>query len=168
MTLPTTFAREVIDAPAREQSERFLDEHRTALREALTGLSEQEARRSLVPSATTLLGLVKHATYVEKVWFDQALTGRTRAEIGIPEQSEDSFLLTDEDSVASVVQGHREACPAATRAPAHRGLADVRTGSRLGPRPRRGGPLPGRRALAPHCGHADILREQVLASRSAG
>lgn len=168
MTLPTTFVREVIDAPAREQSERFLDEHRTALRETLTGLSEQEARRSLVPSATTLLGLVKHATYVEKVWFDQALTGRTRAEIGIPEQSEDSFLLTDDDSVASVVQAHREACEASSRATAHLGLDDVLTGYRLGPLPLRWVHLHVLRELAQHCGHADILREQVLASRSPG
>jgi len=31
----------------------------------------------LVPSKTTLLGLLKHVTYVEGVWFDQAVTGRT-------------------------------------------------------------------------------------------
>jgi hypothetical protein len=26
-----------------------------------------------VPSRTTLLGLVKHATFLEKVWFDEAV-----------------------------------------------------------------------------------------------
>jgi len=36
-----------------------------------------------VPSKTTLLGLLKHVTYVEGVWFDQAISGRSYAEIGI-------------------------------------------------------------------------------------
>lgn len=29
------------------------------------------------------LGLLKHVTYVEGVWFDQAITGRTYRQIGI-------------------------------------------------------------------------------------
>ncbi len=37
--------------------------------------TEEQARRALVPSRTTLLGLVKHATFVERVWFDEAVTG---------------------------------------------------------------------------------------------
>ncbi|MGH3572201.1 MAG: DUF664 domain-containing protein [Pseudonocardiaceae bacterium] len=40
-----------------------------------------------------MLGLVKHATFVEKVWFDEAVTGRSRAEIGIPETPDKSFML---------------------------------------------------------------------------
>ena len=118
MTLPQTFAEDVIDQPARVQLEVFLDEHRTALRAALDGLTEQEARRSLVPSATTLLGLVKHATFVEKVWFDEAVTCRSRAEIGIPATPDESFVLDDGDTVASVQQAHREACEASRRATA--------------------------------------------------
>jgi len=55
-----------------------------ALTSCLDGLTEEQARRSLVPSRTTLLGLVKHATFVEKVWFDEAISCRPRAEIGIP------------------------------------------------------------------------------------
>jgi hypothetical protein len=65
MSFPPTFAEDVIDQPARVQFEVFLDEHRAALRASLDDLSEAEARRSLVPAATTLLGLVTHATIVE-------------------------------------------------------------------------------------------------------
>jgi Protein of unknown function (DUF664) len=50
----------------------LLDEYRALLYDALDGLAEEEARLRLVPSMTTLLGLVKHVTYVEGVWFDQA------------------------------------------------------------------------------------------------
>jgi len=64
--------------------------------------SEEEARSHLVPSKTTLLGLVKHVTYVEDVWFDQALTGRSYAEIGIATTPDRSFTLRKADTVASV------------------------------------------------------------------
>jgi len=66
-TLPAASAEDVIDQPAQAQFEAFLDEHRRALNSCLDGLTEEQVRRSLVPSRTTLLGLVKHATFVEKV-----------------------------------------------------------------------------------------------------
>ena len=59
--LPSTSAEDVIGQPARTQFEAFLDEHRSDLNHCLDGLTEEQARRSLVPSRTTLLGLVKHA-----------------------------------------------------------------------------------------------------------
>jgi hypothetical protein len=46
--------------PEWTQFEAFLDEHRQRS-QPLPGLTEEQARRSLVPSRTTLLGLVKHA-----------------------------------------------------------------------------------------------------------
>lgn len=62
-----TSAECAIDQPARKQFEAFLGEHRDALNRSLDGLTEKQVRRSFVPSQTTLLGLVKHATFVEKV-----------------------------------------------------------------------------------------------------
>src|SRR6202451_4488398 len=103
-SLPATFAEDVINQPARAQFEAFLDEHRSQLNSCLDGLTEGQARQSLVPSLTTLLGLVKHATFVEKVWFDEAVTCRSRAEIGIPAASDESFILHDGDTIASIQQ----------------------------------------------------------------
>ncbi|MFI7079556.1 MULTISPECIES: DinB family protein [unclassified Micromonospora] len=153
----------VIDAALREQFEVFIDQHRAELQHCLDGLTEEQARRSLVPSRTTLLGLVKHATFVEKVWFDEAVTRRSRAEIGIPATPDESFLLDDGDTVASVQEAHRQACAASRRATASIGLDDVLTGNRRGPIPLRWVYLHVLRELAEHCGHADILREQILA-----
>src|SRR6202142_3520618 len=96
---PVTFAEDVINLPARAQFEAFLDEHRSALNRCLDGLTEEQARRSLVPSRTTLLGLVKHATFLEKVWFDEAVTGRPRSEIGLPATPDESFVLGDDDTI---------------------------------------------------------------------
>ncbi|MBB4749877.1 DinB family protein [Actinoplanes lobatus] len=154
---------DVIDRPLREQWEFFLDEHRAALYECLDGLTEEQARRSLVPSRTTLLGLVKHATFVEKVWFDEAITGRSRDEIGIPATPDESFVLTGEDTVDSVRAAYRETCEASRKATAGLGLDDVVTGNRRGPLPLRWVYLHVLREFAQHCGHADILREQILA-----
>jgi hypothetical protein len=159
---PSTFAEGVSDQPAKAQLEVFLDEHRAALNGCLDGLTEEQARRSLVPSRTTLLGLVKHATFLEKVWFDEAVTGRSRAEIGIPATPDESFVLDDDDTVFSVQQAHRAACEALRRATSSLGLDDLVHGNRRGPLPLRWVYFHALRELAQHCGHADILREQIL------
>jgi hypothetical protein len=160
--LPATSAEDVLDQPARLQFEVFLDEHRSELNRCLDGLTEEQARRSLVPSRTTLLGLVKHAAFVEKVWFDEAVTCRPRAEIGIPATPDESFALHDDDTIATIQQAHREACESSRRAASSLGLDDVVYGNRRGPLPLRWVYLHMLRELAQHCGHADILREQLL------
>jgi hypothetical protein len=161
-SLPATSAEDVIDQPARVQFEVFLDEHRGALNGCLDGLTEEQARRSLVPSRTTLLGLVKHATFVEKVWFDEAVTCRSRAEIGIPATPDESFILDDDDTIATVQRAHSEACESSRRATSSLDLGEMVHGNRRGPLPLRWVYLHVLRELAQHCGHADILREQIL------
>ncbi len=160
--LPGTFAEDVIDQPAQAQFEVFLDEHRAALNGCLDALTEEQVRRQLVPSRTTLLGLVKHATFVEKVWFEEAVTGRSRAEIGILATPDESFILDDDDTIATVQRAHREACEASRRATASLELDDVLQGNRRGPLPLRWVYLHVLRELAQHCGHADIVREQLI------
>jgi hypothetical protein len=161
-SLPVTFAEDVINQPIRTQFEAFIDEHRRALNACLNGLTEEQARRSLVQSRTTLLGLVKHATFVEKVWFDEAITCRSRAEIGIPATPDESFILDDGDTIASVQKAHHEACEASRLVTSSLGLDDMLNGNRRGPLPLRWVYLHMLRELAQHCGHADILREQLL------
>jgi hypothetical protein len=158
------FAENAIREPARAQFEAFIDDHRNMLNACLDGLTEEQARRSLVPSRTTLLGLVKHATFVEKVWFDEAITCRSRTEIGIPATPDESFILTDQDTIATVRQAHRAACEAARHATSSLMLDDVLRGNRRGPLPLHWVYLHLLRELAQHCGHADILREQILSA----
>ncbi|MCM4083643.1 DinB family protein [Paractinoplanes hotanensis] len=154
-------ADDVINEPERVQLEVFLEEHRRALHDCLDDLTEEQVRRSLVPSRTTLLGLVKHATFVERVWFDEAVTGRSRVEIGIPLDADESFILDDSDTIASVRADYLEAIRASGAAIAGLGLDDELTGNRRGPIPLRWVYLHMLRELAQHCGHADILREQL-------
>jgi hypothetical protein len=158
----STMGRDVFDAPLKAQFEWFIDEHRAALDDCLDGLTDEQARRRLVRSNTTLLALVKHATFVEKVWFDEAVTCRPRAEIGIPDTPDESWLLDDGDTVESVRSAHKEACEASRRATAALDLDGVLNGNRRGPLPLRWVYLHMLRELAQHCGHAEILREQIL------
>jgi hypothetical protein len=155
---------DVTAEPLQVQLEAFLDEHRAALRACLAGLTEEQARRHLVPSETTLLGLVKHAAYAEQVWFGEAVTGRSRQEMGLPPNAADSFRLSPADSIGSVRRAHDQACAASRQATAGLGLDDVLTGHRLGPLPLRWVYLHALREFAQHCGHADILREQILSA----
>ena len=153
---------EVTGEPLKVQLETFLDEHRAALHGCLDGLTEEQARRSLVPSQTTLLGLVKHVTYAERVWFGEAVTGRPRQELGLPPNAADAFILSQQDTIDAVRRAHDEACAASRRATAGLDLDDVLRGHRLGPLPLRWVYLHVLREFAQHCGHADILREQIL------
>ncbi len=149
----------------RRRFDELLDEYRAALHDSLDGLTDEQARRRLVPSKTTLLGLLKHVTYVEGVWFDQAITGRSYKEIGIASTPDRSFTLTKSDTVASVQAAHRSRCAASRRAMAELTLDDIVDGR--GERTVWALYLQVLRELAQHAGHADILREQVLARRTS-
>lgn len=163
MSAPSAaFAENAIRQPVRAQFEAFIDDHRNMLNACLDGLTEEQARRSLVASRTTLLGLVKHATFVEKVWFNEAITCRPRTESGIPATPDESFILTDQDTIASVRRAHREACEASRQATSLLSLDDLLPGNRRGPLPLHWVYLHVLREFAQHCGHADILREQIL------
>lgn len=150
----------------RTQLDSFVEEYRRAIEATLDGLTEEQARRRLVPSATTSLGLLKHVTWMQRVWFEECVGGTSRRELGLATSPDDSFRLADGDTVASVTAAHREACATARATVAELPLDTVVTGHRSGPRTLRWVYLQVLRELAHHCGHADILREQVLAAEA--
>ena len=86
-----------------------------------------------MPSKTSVLSLVKHATFVERVWFDVAFEGRTRAELGLPEQVDESFDLDDGDTVDSVRAGYLAAVASAEAVAARYSLDDVAQHNRRSP-----------------------------------
>ena len=147
----------------RTQLDAFVDEYRSAIERTLDGLSDEQARTRLVPSATTPLGLLKHVTWMQRVWFEECIGGRSRSSLGLVRSPEESFALTAADTVGSVVTAHRQACDTARAAVADLALDAVVTGHRSGPRTVRWVYLQVLRELAHHCGHSDILREQLLA-----
>lgn len=143
----------------------FLDQHRAMLAAALDDLTEDEARVRLVPSKTTLLGLVKHATFVERVWFGEAATGRSRSQLGIAETPDESFDLAPGDTIATVLEAFAAACADSRAATTGLDGDTLWSGNKRGPLTLRWIELHVLREHAQHCGHADILREQILAAR---
>jgi hypothetical protein len=164
--IPRAFAARTLDDG--QQLAVFLDAQRAILRATLADMSDGEVRAHLVPSRTTLLGLVKHATFLQVVWYQEAVTGTPRARLGQPDSVDDSFELSGEDSVESVLAGYDQACAIARRVAESHSLDEVVTGHRMGPMTMRWIHLQVLRELAQHSGHADILREQLLAARTAG
>ncbi|WP_313810903.1 DinB family protein [Glutamicibacter sp.] len=145
---------------------KFINEHRTALAACLDGMTEQEVRMQLVPSKTTLLGLVKHAIFVERAWFEEAPTGFSRQELGLETGPDESFELTDDDTILSVRQKYRQTLGVSAAAVEGKTGKDIFMGNRRGPMSLAWIQLHLLRELAQHCGHAEILREQIIAARN--
>ena len=140
----------------------FLDDHRRDAAGILDGLGEKQVRERLVASDTTLLGVLKHLTFVEKVWFEEAITGVPRTELGLPADASESFLLAPVDTIDSIRNGYLAACAASREAIASMALDDIVSGNWRGEMTLRWIMVHCIRETAQHVGHAEILREQLL------
>lgn len=148
----------------RSLLEQMLDVQREEVAGLLSDLDDTEARARLVPSLTTPLSLVKHAVFVEKVWFHSRVGGVPRSELGLPDTVDESFALTDDDTVESVREAFLAACEHSRAVAAARDLDDEFAWHQ--------GPVSLRfiyahliAELARHAGHGDILVEQIVARR---
>jgi Protein of unknown function (DUF664) len=149
-------------AGERETLEEFLDYHRSALIGKLSGLSEEDARRRLVPSATTMLGLISHAAAVERNWFQHYLGGRPRDEISGDSRGDDPSWDVDAGrSVADVIAEFESACAQSRQIAAGFTLDQTVPHDQLGQVSLRFIYANINSEHARHAGHADILREQI-------
>lgn len=146
------------------QLQAFLEDARDELEETIVGLDDEQARRRLVPSLTTPLAILKHCIFVERVWFHVSLDGQQRAHLGMPEAAEDSWILDDADTVASLLAEYRRVRAEARELAAPYGMDDQALHNRRGPLTLRWIYAHMLRELNRHSGHADILREQILAA----
>ncbi|MFJ6198016.1 DinB family protein [Micromonospora sp. NPDC092111] len=149
-------------APEREVLEAFVDAYRDEIVGKVRGLSEEDARRSLVPSLTTLVGLVSHAAAVERNWFQHCLAQQPRAQIvGNSFGDDASWQVGPDETVAGVIAEYATACERSRQIAAGFALDDTVPHPRLGRVSLRYIYVHMIRELARHCGHADILREQI-------
>ncbi|MBM0276709.1 DinB family protein [Micromonospora sp. STR1s_6] len=140
--------------------ESFLDFHRAVLLRKLRGLSDADVRRRLVPTATTLAGLVKHLTVVERNWFPTLLAPEPGdVYLTSEEDALASFTLTDQDTVAGLVDGYERACARSRAVAASLDLDHVVPHPQLGEVSLRWILVHLIEETARHVGHADILRE---------
>lgn len=155
---------DILLAEERTLLEGMVDRQRDEIASMLEPLSEDEARARLVPSLTTPLGLVKHATFVERVWFHHRVAGVPRAELGLPDEIDDSFQLAEEDTMETVRAAYVDACARSREIAAGRDLDQTY--------PWHSGDVSLRfilahlvQELARHAGHGDILVEQLVGRR---
>ncbi|WP_433263085.1 DinB family protein [Micromonospora vinacea] len=138
----------------------FLDFHRAVLLRKLRGLSDADARRQLVPSATTLVGLVKHLTLVERNWFPTLLAPEPGdVYLTSEEDAVASFTLDDQETVVGLTEAYERACARSREVAASVDLDHVVPHPQLGEVSVRWILVHMIEETARHAGHADILRE---------
>jgi uncharacterized protein DUF664 len=160
-----TLPEPVMDADERTTLVQFLDFYRAVLERKIAGLSDGQAREAAAPpSELTLLGLICHAAYIERLWFRVVFHG------------EDIDLIFDftDDLDADLHPGPQLTVTAAltmwrAEMDAARDIVSQAASlDAIAARERHGRTVKLRWILvhmieeyARHCGHADLLRERI-------
>lgn len=134
----------------------FLDYLRESVVLKVVGISEADARRPMVASGTSLLGIMKHLVRVEIAWFQFAVAGR---EVRVPTDA-----LADTDRLQPMIESYRREVRESNEiVAACHDLSQISRRSIRTP-----DPMPLRWVMVHmieetgrHAGHADILREQI-------
>lgn len=139
----------------------ILNEQRAVILWKLRGLDETQARRPMVPSGTSLLGIVKHLAWVERWWFVDFIGGGT---VDYPWSAADpdaDFRIEAAETVASIAQLYIDAVGEANAVIAAAPDLDVTGTLESGPRSLRWVLVHMIDETGRHAGHADILRELI-------
>jgi uncharacterized damage-inducible protein DinB len=138
-----------------------LDRHRDAVVWKLRGLGDDDLRRRMVPSGTSLLGMVKHLASVEYGWFSETF-GRETEQLPFDENDPEADLRVEADeSTADILAFYERARAASDQVIDDLDLDDTGTTPR--------GDEPSLRWVlihmveetCRHAGHIDIVRELI-------
>jgi uncharacterized damage-inducible protein DinB len=140
----------------------FLDHYRKVLLGICDGLSDEDLRRSFVPSGTSILGMIKHLAYVERGWFQEGIAGR---KVDFPFGDDDldgDFRIEPEETTEQILDLYRAEC-AKSRAILEEASLDALSedSTRTADYNVRWIVAHMIEETARHAGHADIIRELI-------
>jgi uncharacterized damage-inducible protein DinB len=145
----------------RTTLESFLDDYRDIVVRKVSGLSDADAKRRLVPSSTTVAGLVKHLRWAEYGWFDQFLQGKSDDNRRAHERSWE-FEIGAGESLPTLITEYQNQCEESRRIAAGYPLEHMLPHGRLGTTVSlRWIYVHMIQETARHTGQLDILREQL-------
>jgi uncharacterized damage-inducible protein DinB len=152
-------------ADERTTLEAFLDYYRAAMVAKVRGLSQEDASRRLVPSATTLAGLIKHLIRVEVSWFQHRLAQIPSEELPalrwIDDELDGDFKVASNETMESLIADYEAQCEQSRQTAARFQLDNVVPHPYIGKVSMRWIYVHMIEETARHAGHADILREQI-------
>jgi uncharacterized damage-inducible protein DinB len=140
--------------------EGFLDLYRDIVVSKVRGISDEDARRRLVPSLTTLGGIVKHLRWVETGWFHQFLGARS-GDNRRPHERDWEFRVEPGETMESFIDDYRTVCEGSRAIAARYSLDDRVPHDQMGEVSLRWIYVHMIEETARHAGHLDILREQI-------
>ena len=101
------------DVPTRDGTElqllhNTIKGNRDAVLWKLEGISDEQARRRIVASETTLLGLVRHLQYVDRWWIRVVIAGEDAPLPWTDEDPDADWHVREDDTIEAVVADYRE------------------------------------------------------------
>jgi hypothetical protein len=146
-----------------EQLENNLNFCRESIIYKVTGITKQNGVKRLGPTATSVLGVLRHLTEVEFWWFQVNFAGIENLDVRYSEANPNGdFDVYETDTVDSLLDGYKAACENSRKICEGKNLDQL--ASELSPGP---GVRPSLRWIylrmiaetARHAGHLDIYRE---------
>jgi hypothetical protein len=139
----------------------FLDYVRGTVVVKARGLHDDDGARRLLPSPTSVSGIVRHLTQVERSWFHDDIDGDTDGPWARERRNRDwEFGVSAEDSLKDLVRDYEAACGESREVLSRYGLDDPCRGTSTEHNVR-WVVVHMIEETARHCGHLDILREML-------
>ena len=146
-------------AGERETLTGFLDYFRATVQLKAAGLSDADGAKRLLPSLTTVSGLVQHLTDVEQFWFRDRMDGQPGVPIRWSDEDPDGeFRVSESVSLVRLLADYEAACRQSREVLARYDLEDRCRGGDKG-QSVRWVVVHMIEETGRHCGHLDILRE---------
>jgi hypothetical protein len=162
MATPNEHDQLGVRRPERETLVGFLDWYRDVAIAKVDGLSLDQASKAMTSSGLSALGIVKHLTWAERLWFRFRFSGED-IDVETGGDNTPTFVVDPDDTVDGVVVAYREECERSRAIVAAASLDDVAAREHR---------IYGHTSLrwivvhlieetARHAGHLDLIREQL-------